>query len=61
MLAIGFLPALIFSWIYEMTPEGLKREKEVTPETSITSHTAKKLNIAVISWPSCRCRHSSCS
>lgn len=48
MLAIGFLPALIFSWIYEMTPEGLKREKEVTPETSITSHTAKKLNITVI-------------
>jgi TolB-like protein/Tfp pilus assembly protein PilF len=48
MLLIGFLPVLIFSWIYEMTPEGLKREKDITAETSITSHTAKKLDITVI-------------
>ena len=48
MLVIGLLPVLIFSWIYEMTPEGLKREKEISPETSITSHTAKKLDITVI-------------
>ena len=48
LLLIGFLPVLIFSWVYEMTPEGLKRENEIAPETSITSHTAKKLDIAVI-------------
>ena len=26
LLAIGFLPALVFSWVFELTPEGLKRE-----------------------------------
>ena len=29
LLAIGFLPALIFSWVFELTPEGLKRDGEV--------------------------------
>jgi len=48
LLVIGFLPALIFSWIYEMTPEGLKREKDIAREVSITAHTARKLDIAVI-------------
>ena len=48
MLLIGFLPVLIFSWVYEMTPEGLKRETDIAPDTSITSHTAKKLDITVI-------------
>ena len=48
LLLIGFPPVLIFSWIYEMTPEGVKREKEIADDASITSHTAKKLNIAVI-------------
>ena len=27
-LAIGFVPALFFSWVYELTPEGLKKEYE---------------------------------
>jgi TolB-like protein len=48
LLVIGFPPVLIFSWIYEMTPEGIKREKEIDADASITSHTAKKLNITVI-------------
>lgn len=26
LLALGFFPVLIFAWVYEMTPEGLKRE-----------------------------------
>ena len=29
LLAIGFLPALIFSWVFELTPEGLKRDEDV--------------------------------
>jgi TolB-like protein len=48
LLLIGILPVLIFSWVYEMTPEGIKRENEITADASITSHTAKRLNIAVI-------------
>ena len=30
LLMIGFIPALIFAWAFEMTPEGLKREKTST-------------------------------
>ena len=36
-IAIGFIPALIFSWVFEITPEGLKREAEVAPEQSCES------------------------
>ena len=25
-LALGFIPALIFSWVFELTPQGLKRD-----------------------------------
>src|SRR5207237_8719222 len=31
LLSIGCLPALIFSWVFEMTPEGLKRAEEGKP------------------------------
>jgi adenylate cyclase len=31
LLAIGFVPALIFSWVFELTPQGLKRDEEVAP------------------------------
>jgi TolB-like protein/tetratricopeptide (TPR) repeat protein len=48
LLALGFIPVLVFSWIYEMTPEGLKRESEIAPDQSVTAHTAKKLDVAVI-------------
>jgi hypothetical protein len=26
LLTIGFVPAVIFSWVFELTPEGLKRD-----------------------------------
>jgi len=29
ILAIGFIPALILSWVFELTPEGVKRDKDV--------------------------------
>jgi TolB-like protein/Tfp pilus assembly protein PilF len=44
VLALGILPALIISWAYELTPEGLKREKDVIRDTSITHVTAKRLD-----------------
>ena len=37
LLGIGFVPALIFSWVFEVTPEGLKRDADVPPERSISS------------------------
>ena len=48
MLIIGFIPAVIFSWAFELTPEGLKRERDVDRSQSVTNVTAKKLDIAVI-------------
>ncbi len=44
VLAIGFIPSLIFAWAFEFTPEGLKKEKDVDRSQSITSHTGKKLD-----------------
>jgi adenylate cyclase len=44
VLAIGLIPALIFAWAFEMTPEGLKKESEIDRTRSITPHTGKKLN-----------------
>ena len=43
-LAIGFVPVLIFSWAFELTPQGLMREREIDPDHSITPHTGKKLD-----------------
>jgi TolB-like protein len=48
MLAVGFPIALIFAWAYEMTPEGLKREKEVDRSQSITDQTGRKLDRIII-------------
>jgi adenylate cyclase len=48
LLAIGFIPALIFSWIFELTPEGLKRDEEVAPEQSIAPQTARRMDRMII-------------
>jgi adenylate cyclase len=48
LLLIGFGPILVFSWVFELTPEGLKRESEVDRSQSIVGHTARKLDVAVI-------------
>jgi TolB-like protein/Tfp pilus assembly protein PilF len=48
LLAIGFLPALIFSWVFELTPQGLKRDEDVKPEESIAPQTARHMNRMII-------------
>jgi TolB-like protein len=48
ILAVGFVPALIFAWAFELTPEGLKKEKEVDRSQSITNQTGRKLDFAII-------------
>ena len=48
MLAIGLPLVLIFAWAFEMTPEGLKKEKDVDRSQSITPHTGKKLNNTIL-------------
>jgi adenylate cyclase len=44
LFALGFVPALIISWAYELTPEGVKREKDVVRDESIAHITAKRLD-----------------
>ncbi|MGI9263980.1 MAG: tetratricopeptide repeat protein [Gammaproteobacteria bacterium] len=48
LLILGFFPALIISWVYEMTPEGLKREEDVDRSQSITPETGRKINFLII-------------
>ena len=43
LLILGFPVALILSWAFEITPEGIKRESEIGPNKSITHHTGRKI------------------
>jgi TolB-like protein/cytochrome c-type biogenesis protein CcmH/NrfG len=43
VIILGFPIALVFSWAFEITPEGIKRESEVEPGKSITRRTGRKL------------------
>ena len=45
VLALGFFPALIFAWIFELTPEGLKRDHEVDRAQSIAPQTGQRMNV----------------
>src|SRR5438094_2535175 len=47
-LALGFIPAVILSWVFELTPQGLKREDDVAPEQSITPHTGRRMDRTII-------------
>ncbi|MFK8040835.1 tetratricopeptide repeat protein [Congregibacter sp.] len=46
-IAIGFPFALLFAWVFEMTPDGVKLEKDVDPGQSITPDTGRKLNLGI--------------
>ena len=48
ILILGFFPALLFSWAYEITPEGIKHERDLERNDSYTNLTAKKLDILTI-------------
>src|SRR5437899_12430080 len=43
LLIIGFPVALVLSWAFEITPEGIKRESDIDPSKSITRKTGRKL------------------
>ncbi len=48
LLVVGFLLALFVSWAYELTPEGLKKEKDIDRSQSITHVTGRKLDFVII-------------
>jgi TolB-like protein/Flp pilus assembly protein TadD len=43
ILVVGFPIALVFSWAFEITPEGIKRESEIEPNKLVTGQTGRKL------------------
>jgi len=48
LMVAAFPLVMLFSWIYEITPGGIKPTAEVNPTQSITGRTAQKLNRAII-------------
>ena len=44
LMVIGLPVALVFAWAFELTPDGIKKEKEVDRSQSITQRTGQKLN-----------------
>jgi TolB-like protein len=48
VLAIGFPVVLVFAWAFEMTPEGLKKEKDIDRSESIAPQTGRKLDRTII-------------
>jgi len=48
LLGISFPLVLIFAWAFEMTPEGLKKEKDIDRSQSITGQTKRKLDYTII-------------
>jgi TolB-like protein/cytochrome c-type biogenesis protein CcmH/NrfG len=47
-LSILFVPALILAWVFEITPDGIKFERDVDRSQSITLHTGRKLDRMII-------------
>ena len=48
LILIGFPLALIFAWAFELTPEGIKLEKDVVRSESTTHITGRKVDFTII-------------
>ncbi|MGI8481639.1 MAG: tetratricopeptide repeat protein, partial [Chthoniobacterales bacterium] len=48
LLLLGLPIPLVFAWIYEITPQGLKRTEDVPLHDSIVRTTGRKLDFAII-------------
>ncbi|MDH3401789.1 MAG: tetratricopeptide repeat protein [Chromatiales bacterium] len=48
VLALGFVPTLIISWVYEITPEGFKRDKDVARDEAGSFRTARRLDVLTL-------------
>ncbi len=47
-LAIGFPLWIFISWVYEVTPEGVKKTTKVSKDLSVTATTNKRLNMLIL-------------
>jgi hypothetical protein len=48
LMTVGFPLVLMFSWVYEMTPDGLRKESRVDSGRVVKGKAAGKLNCALI-------------
>jgi len=48
LLILGFPIAIVFAWAFELTPDGIKKEKDVDRSKSIAHATGQKLNTVII-------------
>ena len=48
LVTLGFPFWIVFSWIYEITPEGIKKTASIDPELSIAPQTSNRLNKIII-------------
>ncbi|TDR22355.1 tetratricopeptide repeat protein [Marinicella litoralis] len=48
VLILAFIPVVLFSWAYELTPDGLKKDSAVDKSKSVSSQTAKKLDVITL-------------
>lgn len=48
IVAAGFVVALVVAWIFEITPEGVKLEKDVDRSTPVNGQTGRRLNYGII-------------
>ncbi len=46
VFALGFIPAVVLSWVYELTPEGIKRDHEISRRGAVTDN--KPFNYTII-------------
>jgi len=48
VLVIGFPLALVFAWIFELTPEGIQRDSKVSHDQLVSRHTGRRLNVLIV-------------
>jgi TolB-like protein/Flp pilus assembly protein TadD len=47
-LMIGFVPAVVFAWVFEVSPEGLRRDRGIAQHTAAVPRTHKRLDQVII-------------
>jgi TolB-like protein len=48
LLAVGFIPAVVFAWAFELTPEGVRRESDVDRAGSVMARSGHRLDRAIM-------------
>jgi len=48
LLVIGFIPALVFTWVFDITPDGIVRTSDVDAGQSVSAESGRRLNYVTI-------------